>query len=163
MLANFAVDYFDAGQPALLYIVPLTLGPVLFRSSRANTLADLWQRLPTMKTVALPLDREEQERLLSRSDVVPAMASWTDKSKARVITLTGQPIVPVDLNTASATAFVAAGAGEGEDYPGEEAAAGSGSSGKKKKKKNKGNSWSPGSSPDEPPRSALDGNDLGLL
>jgi hypothetical protein len=162
MLANFAVDYFDAGQPALLYIVPLTLGPVLFRSSRANTLADLWQRLPTMKTVALPLDREEQERLLSRSDVVPAMASWTDKSKARVITLTGQPIVPVDLSN-SATAFVAAGAGEGEDNPGEEAATGSGSSGKKKKKKNKGNSWSPGSSPDEPPRSALDGNDLGLL
>ena len=44
MLANFAVDYFNAGQPALLYIVPLTLGPVLFRSSRANTLQDLWLR-----------------------------------------------------------------------------------------------------------------------
>ena len=162
MLANLAVDYFNAGQPALLYIVPLTLGPVLWRASRAHTLGDLWLQLPSMKTVALPLDREEQERLLSRSDIVPAMASWTDKSKARVITLTGQPIVPVDLSN-SATAFVAAGAGEGEDNPGEEAAAGSGSLGKKKKKKNKGNSGSPGSSPDEPPRPALDGNDLGLL
>ena len=142
--------------------MPLTLGPVLFRSSRANTLADLWQRLPTMKTVALPLDREEQERLLSRSDVVPAVASWTDKSKARVITLTGQPIVPVDLNNASAAAAGAAGAagaGDGTDDPGDEAAAGSGS-GKKKKKKNKGGS---ASSPDEPPRPAVDGNDLGLL
>ena len=89
MLANLAVDYFDAGQPALLYIVPLTLGPVLFRSNRGETLTELWVRLPSMKTVALPLDREEQERLLSSPDVVSAEASWTEKHKNKIITLSG--------------------------------------------------------------------------
>ena len=140
MLANLAVDYFDAGQPALLYIVPLTLGPVLWRSSRAHTLMDLWLRLPAMKTVALPLDREEQERLLSRPDVVAAVASWTDKSKTRVITLTGQPIVPLDLNQeAAAGAGLGAGSGDATDVEaGAISGGGGGGGGGSSKKKRKG-------------------------
>ena len=141
MLANLAVDYFDAGQPALLYIVPLTLGPVLWRSSRAHTLMDLWLRLPAMKTVALPLDREEQERLLSRPDVVAAVASWTDKSKTRVITLTGQPIVPLDLNQeAAAGAGLGAGSGDATDVEAGAISGGGGSSSKKKRKGKKSSS-----------------------
>lgn len=36
MMANFAVEYFETGQPALLYIVPLTLGPALLRSFKTG-------------------------------------------------------------------------------------------------------------------------------
>ena len=162
MLANLAVDYFDAGQPALLYIVPLTLGPVLWRSSRAHTLVDLWLQLPAMKTVALPLDREEQERLLSRPDVVAAVASWTDKSKTRVITLTGQPIVPLDLNP-EATAGAGLGAGSGDAADADvEAGASSGSSSSKKKKKGKKSSSDP-ATPEGRGSEGSNSNDLGLL
>jgi hypothetical protein len=44
MLANLAVSYFSTGQPALLYIVPLVLGSILYRASRAGTLAQLYER-----------------------------------------------------------------------------------------------------------------------
>lgn len=60
MCANIAVQYFQAGQPALLYIVPFTLGPILIRASLSHTLDALWLTLPPMKTIALPLDYEEQ-------------------------------------------------------------------------------------------------------
>lgn len=43
MAANIAVAYFQTGQPAMLYIVPLTLGPVLLRSFKAETLPELWR------------------------------------------------------------------------------------------------------------------------
>ena len=36
MMANFAVEYFETGQPALLYIVPFTLGPALLRSFKTG-------------------------------------------------------------------------------------------------------------------------------
>ena len=42
-----------------------------------------------MKTVALLLDREEQERLLSSPDVVTAEASWIEKHRNKIITLSG--------------------------------------------------------------------------
>ena len=61
MTANFAVEYFETGQPALLYIVPLTLGPALYRSFKAGSLPELWRGLPRMKTIAQPFDRAEQE------------------------------------------------------------------------------------------------------
>ena len=61
MAANFAVEYFETGQPALLYIVPLTLGPALYRSFKAGSLPELWRGLPRMKTIAQPFDRAEQE------------------------------------------------------------------------------------------------------
>jgi len=60
LLANFAVFFFESGQPALFYIVPLTLGPILFRSFKSETLRELWIKLPPMKTIALPLDHAEQ-------------------------------------------------------------------------------------------------------
>jgi hypothetical protein len=60
MLANYAVSYFETGQPALLYIVPLTLGSVYFRAKEANILDMLWDDLPPMKIVARPLGYEEQ-------------------------------------------------------------------------------------------------------
>jgi len=81
MAANFAVEYFETGQPALLYIVPLTLGPVLLRSFRSGTLPELWRGLPRMKTIAQPFDTAEQEALLSgRASVFPAEATWTEKA-----------------------------------------------------------------------------------
>eukprot|EP00596_Hydrurales_sp_CCMP1899_P004215 CAMPEP_0119039510 /NCGR_PEP_ID=MMETSP1177-20130426/9053_1 /TAXON_ID=2985 /ORGANISM="Ochromonas sp, Strain CCMP1899" /LENGTH=253 /DNA_ID=CAMNT_0007003499 /DNA_START=70 /DNA_END=831 /DNA_ORIENTATION=- len=78
MAANFAVAYFQTGQPAMLYIVPLTLGPVLFRSFKAETLPGLWRSLPRMKTIAQPFG--EQEALLSgRACLSLAQADWTEK------------------------------------------------------------------------------------
>jgi hypothetical protein len=47
----------------LLPPVPLTLGPVLLRSFKAETLPELWRSLPRMKTIAQPFG--EQEALLS--------------------------------------------------------------------------------------------------
>ena len=76
LVANLAVDYFKAGQPALLYIVPLTLGPVLYRSHNSGSLRDLWRSLPALKLIALPVDFEETEALLQRPDVVETVASW---------------------------------------------------------------------------------------
>jgi len=89
MAANFAVSYFEYGQPALLYIVPLTLGPVLYRACKSETVWSLWSKLPPMKTIAFPLDREEQRALLSRTDVVEAVASWRQKGGMGVVVLGG--------------------------------------------------------------------------
>jgi signal peptide peptidase-like protein 2B len=61
LVANLAVDYFKAGQPALLYIVPLTLGPVLYRSHNSGSLRDLWRSLPALKLFALPVDVDEMK------------------------------------------------------------------------------------------------------
>jgi hypothetical protein len=36
------------------YIVPLTLGPVLYRSHNSGSLRDLWRSLPALKLIALP-------------------------------------------------------------------------------------------------------------
>ena len=55
-LANTAVQYFDVGQPALLYIVPCTLLPILQRTYAEGTLGALWRDLPPMRTVALTVD-----------------------------------------------------------------------------------------------------------
>jgi signal peptide peptidase-like protein 2B len=63
LMANLAVEYFEYGQPALIYIVPLTLGSVLQRAYSNGTLPLLWVRLPSMKTVAVPVDVEEQVTL----------------------------------------------------------------------------------------------------
>lgn len=79
LVANLAVDYFKAGQPALLYIVPLTLGPVLYRSYNSKSLRDLWRSLPALKLFALPVDLEETEALLQRPDVVETVASWKNE------------------------------------------------------------------------------------
>ena len=79
LVANLAVDYFQAGQPALLYIVPLTLGSVLSRSHKSKSLRDLWRSLPALKLIALPVDIEETEALLQRTDVVETVASWKNE------------------------------------------------------------------------------------
>ena len=84
MAANFAVEYFETGQPALLYIVPLTLGPVLLRSLWSGKFPELWRGLPRMRTIAQPFDTSaEHEALLSgRASVFPAEATWSGGDKA---------------------------------------------------------------------------------
>ena len=42
-MANIAVVLTDMGQPALLYLVPCTLGLLLFIAHHDNTLPDLWR------------------------------------------------------------------------------------------------------------------------
>ena len=42
-VANVAVAYFAQGQPALLYLVPCTLGPFLLAARRDGTLDRLWE------------------------------------------------------------------------------------------------------------------------
>lgn len=75
----------QAGQPALFFIVPLTLGPVLLRSLHEETLRELWEKLPPMKAVAQPLREDEQEALLNRPDVVETIASWNVKDGVVVL------------------------------------------------------------------------------
>jgi hypothetical protein len=43
MVANLAVAIFQAGQPALLYLVPLTVGPVALRAHLRGELDALWR------------------------------------------------------------------------------------------------------------------------
>jgi hypothetical protein len=85
ILANIAVSYFNSGQPALFYIVPLILIPTLYRSFRSETLRGLWEKLPPMNTVALPLGYDEQRALLNRPDVVEVVASWDYKDGVVVL------------------------------------------------------------------------------
>ena len=75
-LAQLAVEIFNYGQPALLYIVPCVLAPVLYRSNRSGTLPLLWEALPPMKSIGLPLDAEAQEKIASEDDVFNTTAMW---------------------------------------------------------------------------------------
>lgn len=75
-LANIAANFFEAGQPALLYIVPLTLWPVLYRTKMDGSLDVLWEKLPIPRTIAMPLGSEEQRALLNDRDVIAASATW---------------------------------------------------------------------------------------
>jgi hypothetical protein len=85
MAANFAVEYFETGQPALLYIVPLTLGPVLLRSLRSGKFPELWHGLPRMRAIVQPYDTAEREALLAgRASVFPAEATVTGDKTAEV-------------------------------------------------------------------------------
>ena len=82
IVANAAVSYFQFGQPALLYIVPMMLIPVLWRAHDEGTLPDLWEKLPLPRTVARPVGAEEQRRLLNNDDnsVIAASASWGEST-----------------------------------------------------------------------------------
>jgi signal peptide peptidase-like protein 2B len=82
IVANQLVAYFQVGQPALLYIVPLMLIPVLWRAHDEGTLPTLWEKLPLPRTIARPLGPEEQRRLLANNDtnVVAASASWGEST-----------------------------------------------------------------------------------
>ena len=42
LLANLAVQVFHMGQPALLYLVPCTLGPVILRAKRFKEFDAMW-------------------------------------------------------------------------------------------------------------------------
>ena len=75
-LAQIAVEAFEYGQPALLYIVPCVLLPVLYRSYNSGTLAHLWEGLPPMKSIGLLLDAEEQDKIVGDADVFSTTAIW---------------------------------------------------------------------------------------
>lgn len=49
LLANFAVYAMNTGQPALLYLVPCTLGVLSFKAWREGTLHDLWHGPPSLR------------------------------------------------------------------------------------------------------------------
>jgi signal peptide peptidase-like protein 2B len=78
-LAEITVELTTSGQPALMFIIPCTLGPVLIRSGNSGTLADLWETLPPMKSIGLLLDEQEQELLQNEegeSDIFRTTAMW---------------------------------------------------------------------------------------
>jgi signal peptide peptidase-like protein 2B len=77
ILADMAVEYFQTGQPALLYIVPCILPPVLLKCKLSGNLFMLWEKLPPPRTVAIPLRFEEQQALLANSEVISASAQWS--------------------------------------------------------------------------------------
>ncbi len=90
--ADVAVEVFETGQPALLYIVPLTLIPVLYRAYRATTLYHLWDSIPDFNIVARPIGVVESEYLLGRNDIVEAVVSF-QKHKDQLFTTTRSNIV----------------------------------------------------------------------
>jgi signal peptide peptidase-like protein 2B len=49
-MANAAVYLMDTGQPALLYLVPCTLGTMLFLGWRRSELGDLWKGPVAIRT-----------------------------------------------------------------------------------------------------------------
>ena len=81
IIANQAVQYFQFGQPALLYIVPLMLIPVLWRTYDEGTINELWEKLPLPRTIAEPLGYEERRRLVNgNSDLIDVSASWGEST-----------------------------------------------------------------------------------
>jgi hypothetical protein len=97
-LANTAVNAFNYGQPALFYIVPCTLGLVLYRAGRAGNLMYLWGKLPTTRTIAQMLDAEEADLLAQDDTVVNTDAVIRVRSDAEeaVIPIRGAPIFLVE-------------------------------------------------------------------
>ena len=77
-LAMVVMEATGMGQPALMYIVPCTLVPVLMRSMNSGTLPELWEGLPPMKSIGLLLDEQEQEKLRTgqTNDIINATAVW---------------------------------------------------------------------------------------
>lgn len=63
LLADCAVLLFQTGQPALFYIVPLTLIPILIKAKLQGNFADLWVKLPEFERISLEY-MEEEEGLL---------------------------------------------------------------------------------------------------
>ena len=67
MMANVAVYVMDMGQPALLYLVPCTLGVLLLKARRDGTLMDLWNGPPSLVAGgfytynAVPMRRKDVE------------------------------------------------------------------------------------------------------
>ena len=80
ILANEAVVFFQFGQPALLYIVPFMIIPVLWKCHREKTLDILWERLPLMRSKARAVNEEQRLLLDANSDVVKAAASWGEST-----------------------------------------------------------------------------------
>ena len=88
-LANTAVQYFDVGQPALLYIVPCILVPILWRAYSDGTLGTLWKDLPPMRTVALTVDEAKLEEYRLRDGLTRATAAWPPdaEQERRIVSL----------------------------------------------------------------------------
>ena len=80
ILANEAVVFFQFGQPALLYIVPFMLFPVLWKCYQDKTLDKLWEHLPLMRTKARAVNEEQRLLLDANDDVLKASASWGEST-----------------------------------------------------------------------------------
>ena len=80
ILANEAVVFFQFGQPALLYIVPFMLLPVLWKCYQDKTLDKLWEHLPLMRTKARAVNEEQRLLLDANDDVLKASASWGEST-----------------------------------------------------------------------------------
>eukprot|EP00624_Nannochloropsis_granulata_P007162 evm.model.NODE_6600_length_17820_cov_37.136868.1 len=63
MMANVAVYAMDMGQPALLYLVPCTLGVFALVSYREGTLRQMWQGPPALQPPRLPQHQEGREEV----------------------------------------------------------------------------------------------------
>ena len=54
MMANVAVYVMEMGQPALLYLVPCTLGSFCVKAHREGELAMMWRGPPSLTGVSAP-------------------------------------------------------------------------------------------------------------
>jgi signal peptide peptidase-like protein 2B len=81
-LAQIAVELFNSGQPALFYVVPCTLGLVLYRAYESDNLGMLWQRLPPMRSIGLLLNEQQRQQIRDgEGSIVGATAVWTNDSR----------------------------------------------------------------------------------
>lgn len=80
IIANEAVVFFQFGQPALLYIVPFMLFPVLWKCYHDKTIDVLWERMPLMRSRAVVVNEEQRLLLDANDEVVKASASWGEST-----------------------------------------------------------------------------------
>ena len=72
-LAEITVELTSSGQPALMFIIPCTLGPALARATNSGTLPDLWEALPPMKSIGLLLNEQEEA---GDAGIIRTTAMW---------------------------------------------------------------------------------------
>mmetsp|Transcript_19545 Transcript_19545/g.32453 ORF Transcript_19545/g.32453 Transcript_19545/m.32453 type:complete len:725 (+) Transcript_19545:325-2499(+) len=79
-MANAAVYLMNMGQPALLYLVPMCLGSMMFMGTRRNELAGLWEGPKIIKTVDAMIygEYEQAETTLVEEDGLEAVPSTKD-------------------------------------------------------------------------------------
>jgi hypothetical protein len=101
-MANIAVYVMKMGQPALLYLVPCTLGVFALVSYREGTLLQMWQGPPALQPPRLPQHQEGGEALPAGGAEGPAAVATPVEGSVRV----GSECVAA---TAAAAAAAAAG------------------------------------------------------
>ncbi len=107
-MANTAVHLFQKGQPALLYLVPCTLGTMIYKGSKRNELRLLWDGPKVLKQAdyvcygsssPTPVSREDENSAPATTDGIDAMGiqeEFVDDEAGDVV-----PLIPLQDGSSS--------------------------------------------------------------